>query len=86
MNSNEALALFKAEYTRLYESLYKTHRNEKELLEQCTLLKVKLHCNMKKIKYSFSLFLLLSSPLFLYLFLSLYFRNLSYNIENAFSE
>ncbi|XP_020296612.1 uncharacterized protein LOC109861391 isoform X2 [Pseudomyrmex gracilis] len=39
MKSNEALACFEAEYARLYEFLYKTHRNEKELSEQCSMLK-----------------------------------------------
>lgn len=40
MKANEALAPFEAEYARLYESLYKAHRNEKELSEQCISLKV----------------------------------------------
>ncbi|KAL6434920.1 hypothetical protein ACFW04_005231 [Cataglyphis niger] len=39
MKANEALAPFEAEYVRLYESLYKAHRNEKELSEQCLSLK-----------------------------------------------
>jgi len=43
MSVNEELAPFKAEYRKLYESLYKNHRKEKELLEQCMLLKVKLN-------------------------------------------
>lgn len=40
MKTNEALAPFEAEYTRLYESLYTAHRNEKELSEQCLSLRV----------------------------------------------
>lgn len=54
MSANEALAPFETEYTRLYESLYKAHRNEKELLEQCMLLKVKLKCVKRKPNQSFS--------------------------------
>ena len=42
MKKNEALAVYEAEYTRLFESLYKTHRNEDELIEKCRLLEVKL--------------------------------------------
>ncbi|KAL6254573.1 hypothetical protein P5V15_014625 [Pogonomyrmex californicus] len=48
MNANETLAAFKAEYTRLYESLYKAHRNEKELSDQCTLLKNEIMDNTYK--------------------------------------
>lgn len=40
MKSNEALATYEAEYTRLFESLYKAHRLEEELTEKCRLLKV----------------------------------------------
>ena len=39
MKSNEALAVFEAEYTRLFESLYKAQRYEEELTEKCRLLK-----------------------------------------------
>jgi len=40
MRKNEALAVFENEYTRLYETLYETHRSEKALSNQCTKLKV----------------------------------------------
>ncbi|KYM94520.1 hypothetical protein ALC62_14963 [Cyphomyrmex costatus] len=49
MSANEALAPFETEYTRLYESLYKAHRNEKELSEQCMLLKNEIMDNTHKI-------------------------------------
>ncbi|KYN34039.1 hypothetical protein ALC56_11635, partial [Trachymyrmex septentrionalis] len=49
MSANEALAPFETEYTRLYESLYKAHRNEKELSEQCMLLKNEIVDNTHKI-------------------------------------
>ncbi|KYQ60810.1 hypothetical protein ALC60_00137 [Trachymyrmex zeteki] len=49
MSANEALAPFETEYTRLYESLYKAHRNEKELSEQCILLKNEIVDNTHKI-------------------------------------
>ncbi|XP_011706818.1 PREDICTED: uncharacterized protein LOC105461994, partial [Wasmannia auropunctata] len=49
MSTNETLAPFEAEYTRLYESLYKAHRNEKELSGQCTLLKDEIQDNTYKI-------------------------------------
>ncbi|XP_011875433.1 PREDICTED: cilia- and flagella-associated protein 58-like [Vollenhovia emeryi] len=49
MSSNEALAPFKDEYERLYESLYKAHRSEKELSGQCTLLKNEIVDNTYKI-------------------------------------
>ncbi|XP_036140535.1 cilia- and flagella-associated protein 58 isoform X2 [Monomorium pharaonis] len=48
MSINEALAPFEAEYTRLYEFLYKAHRNEKELLGQCTLFKNEIIDNTYK--------------------------------------
>ncbi|XP_070530909.1 cilia- and flagella-associated protein 58 isoform X2 [Cardiocondyla obscurior] len=48
MNSNEALAPFEAEYTKLYESLYKAHKNEKEILGQCALLKNEIVENTHK--------------------------------------
>jgi len=65
MSVNEELAPFKAEYRKLYESLYKNHRKEKDLLEQCMLLKVKLNFiklqeNIKSnfsLSFSFSLFI-----------------------------
>ncbi|XP_033208535.1 cilia- and flagella-associated protein 58-like [Belonocnema kinseyi] len=38
MKSNETLAAYEAEYSRLFESLYKTHKNEDELSEKCRLL------------------------------------------------
>lgn len=40
MKSNETLAPYEEEYTRLFESLYKAHRNENELTEKCRLLQV----------------------------------------------
>lgn len=40
MKSNEALAPFMAEYTKLYESLYKAYRTEKDLTERCNTLRV----------------------------------------------
>lgn len=40
MKNNEALAVYEAEYTRLFESLYKAQRLEEELTEKCKLLKV----------------------------------------------
>ena len=40
MKSNEALAAYETEYTRLFESLYETHRNEQELMEKCRNLQV----------------------------------------------
>lgn len=40
MKSNETLAPFLTEYTRLFESLYRTHKMEKELSEKCELLQV----------------------------------------------
>ncbi|XP_072750545.1 uncharacterized protein [Anoplolepis gracilipes] len=49
MKANEALAPFEAEYTRLYESLYKAHRNEKELSEQCLSLRNEIEENTDKI-------------------------------------
>ncbi|KAG7201001.1 hypothetical protein KM043_003356 [Ampulex compressa] len=42
MRSNEALAAFEAEYTRLYESLYGAHKTEQRLSEKCALLKEEL--------------------------------------------
>lgn len=46
MKTNEALAAYESEYARLYESLYKAHRNEKELSEQCASLKVNIKATM----------------------------------------
>ncbi|XP_014470458.1 PREDICTED: cilia- and flagella-associated protein 58-like [Dinoponera quadriceps] len=48
MKTNEALAAYESEYARLYESLYKAHRNEKELSEQCTSLKDEITNNTYK--------------------------------------
>ncbi|XP_032679289.1 cilia- and flagella-associated protein 58-like [Odontomachus brunneus] len=48
MKTNEALAAYESEYARLYESLYKAHRNEKELSEQCTSLKDEIINNTYK--------------------------------------
>lgn len=47
MKTNEALAAYESEYVRLYESLYKAHRIEKELSEQCTSLKVNIRDKMQ---------------------------------------
>ncbi|XP_047351046.1 cilia- and flagella-associated protein 58-like [Vespa velutina] len=35
MKTNDALAAFETDYKRLFESLYKSHKNEKELMEKC---------------------------------------------------
>lgn len=43
MKNNEALAPYEEEYTRLFESLYKAHRNENELTEKCKLLQVRFY-------------------------------------------
>lgn len=48
MKTNEALASFESEYARLYESLYKAHRNEKELSEQCISLKVNISFRIRE--------------------------------------
>ncbi|XP_076227482.1 cilia- and flagella-associated protein 58 [Nomia melanderi] len=45
MKSNEALAAYFNEYTRLFESLYKAHRVEKELLEKCDTLQAQVEEN-----------------------------------------
>nr|XP_033339390.1 cilia- and flagella-associated protein 58-like [Megalopta genalis] len=42
MKSIDALAPYLNEYTRLFESLYKAHRVEKELLEKCTQLETEV--------------------------------------------
>ncbi|XP_076230789.1 cilia- and flagella-associated protein 58 [Calliopsis andreniformis] len=49
MKSNEALAPFLAEYTRLFELLYKAHKTEKELTEKCTLLQTEAESNQQKV-------------------------------------
>ncbi|KAI4501245.1 hypothetical protein M0802_003618 [Mischocyttarus mexicanus] len=36
MKTNDALAAFEDDYRRLYEFLYKSHKNEKELTEKCS--------------------------------------------------
>ncbi|XP_035722569.1 cilia- and flagella-associated protein 58-like isoform X1 [Vespa mandarinia] len=35
MKTNDALAAFETDYKRLFESLYKSYKNEKELMEKC---------------------------------------------------
>jgi len=45
MKKNEALAVFEGEYTRLYETLYETHRSEKALSNQC--IKLKVNCPLE---------------------------------------
>lgn len=42
MKTNDALAAFETDYKRLFESLYKSHKNEKELTEKCNSLTVSL--------------------------------------------
>lgn len=42
MEENEDLAKYKAEYSRLFELLYRAHKTEKELVEERQLLKVKI--------------------------------------------
>ncbi|KAK2585378.1 hypothetical protein KPH14_010053 [Odynerus spinipes] len=49
MKTNEALAAFEGEYTRLYESLYKSHKNEKELTVECASLKNEIEENTQRI-------------------------------------
>ena len=41
MKTNEALAPFINEYTKLYESLYEAHRSEKDLMEKYNALRVR---------------------------------------------
>ncbi|XP_054004933.1 cilia- and flagella-associated protein 58-like isoform X2 [Hylaeus anthracinus] len=50
MKENEALAPFLAEYTRLFESLYKAHRTEKELMEKCHSLESELDSDRQKVE------------------------------------
>lgn len=40
MKSNEGLAPFLTEYSRIFELLYKARRTEKELSEKCTIFQV----------------------------------------------
>ncbi|XP_051176631.1 cilia- and flagella-associated protein 58-like isoform X2 [Leptopilina boulardi] len=49
MKNNEALAPYEEEYTRLFESLYKAHRNENELTEKCKLLQEEVMQYVEKI-------------------------------------
>ncbi|XP_050575770.1 cilia- and flagella-associated protein 58-like [Bombus affinis] len=49
MKSNEALAPFMAEYTKLYESLYKAYRTEKDLTERCNMLREELFTSDHKV-------------------------------------
>ncbi|XP_043500421.1 cilia- and flagella-associated protein 58-like [Polistes fuscatus] len=50
MKTNDALAVFEDDYRRLYEFLYKSHKNEKELTEKCSSLTNEIEENAKKIK------------------------------------
>ncbi|KAI4483156.1 hypothetical protein M0804_008211 [Polistes exclamans] len=49
MKTNDALAVFEDDYRRLYEFLYKSHKNEKELTEKCSSLTNEIVENAKKI-------------------------------------
>ncbi|XP_015188466.1 PREDICTED: cilia- and flagella-associated protein 58-like [Polistes dominula] len=49
MKTNDALAAFEDDYRRLYEFLYKSHKNEKELTEKCSSLTNQIVENAKKI-------------------------------------
>ncbi|XP_012287778.1 cilia- and flagella-associated protein 58 [Orussus abietinus] len=50
MKNNELLAPFEAEYTRLYELLYKTHGNEKDLTNRCKELEEDVEERKRKIR------------------------------------
>ncbi|XP_076284689.1 uncharacterized protein LOC143211117 [Lasioglossum baleicum] len=50
MKGVDALAPFLNEYTRLFESLYKAHRVEKELLEKCASLEVHVEENANTVE------------------------------------
>ncbi|KAL2726697.1 cilia- and flagella-associated protein 58-like [Vespula squamosa] len=49
MKTNDALAAFETDYKKLFESLYKSHKNEKELTEKCNSLTNEIIENTQKI-------------------------------------